>query len=59
VQHIEDKDREILKYKQALKKSEQDYQFLKAETDDLREVLTFTLSVSVTLAPRRTSNDLN
>lgn len=37
VQHIEERDREILKYKQALKKSEQDYHYLKVELDDLKD----------------------
>ncbi|CAD8157235.1 unnamed protein product [Paramecium pentaurelia] len=35
VAHIEEKDREILKYKSLLKKYDQDYQILKAENDDI------------------------
>ncbi|CAD8109310.1 unnamed protein product [Paramecium primaurelia] len=35
VAHIEEKDREILKYKSLLKKIDQDYQILKAENDDI------------------------
>lgn len=39
VQHIEERDRDILKYKQALKRADQEYGNLKAEYDDLKEVI--------------------
>lgn len=39
VNHIEEKEREILQYKQALHKSDRDYHTLKAEYNNLKEVI--------------------
>lgn len=45
VAHIEEKDREILKYKSLLKKYDQDYQILKAENDDIANVIIYHINL--------------